>query len=73
MGNGVSVSVGRAVSVGGMVEEGMGVSVNAGGGVEEEQEERRKLALSHVEVRKDERKTRGAMCWGMCGILIEID
>ena len=62
MGTEVGVSVGRAVSVGGMVEEGMGVSVNAGGGVEEEQEERRKLALSHVEVRKEERRMREAMC-----------
>jgi len=58
VGNGDGVSVGRAVSVEGIVEEGRGVSVGIGGGVTEEQEVRRKKM-------KEERRMREAMCWHM--------
>jgi len=57
-----------------MVADGDCVSVGRGGGVEGEQEERRKLALSKVEVRKVARvegMTLVAMGLNMGGILTD--
>ena len=59
----VGVSLGSAVSESAIVGEGDRVSVGRGGGVEGEQEERRK--------RKDARRTRAAMGLDMGGILTD--